>query len=146
NSTPVGHSLQLTGNGSSYADFTWQAPASETFGACNTGQSFGPAVDHPPFVLSITPEDGGTMSANGTIALVFSEPVTVADDWIRLVCEDSGFFDTDVLAISGGPTSYTIEPPQDLFENELCTISLETGQITDASDQPLDPPSLFEFT
>ncbi len=40
-STPVGHSLQLTGSGASYADFTWQSPAAHSFGACNSGQSFG---------------------------------------------------------------------------------------------------------
>ncbi|WP_228350167.1 T9SS type A sorting domain-containing protein [Rhodocaloribacter litoris] len=39
-STPVGHSLQLAGSGSVYEDFTWQAAAPNTFGACNTGQTF----------------------------------------------------------------------------------------------------------
>jgi hypothetical protein len=38
-STPVGESLQLSGSGSSYSDFTWQAPAAETPGAVNNGQT-----------------------------------------------------------------------------------------------------------
>ena len=38
-STPVGHSLQLTGSGSQYTSFTWAA-AANTFGSCNTGQTF----------------------------------------------------------------------------------------------------------
>ncbi|MDF2178501.1 endonuclease [Aliiglaciecola sp. CAU 1673] len=37
--TPVGHSLQLVGSGSQYADFTWQA-ASHSAGTINNGQSF----------------------------------------------------------------------------------------------------------
>ncbi len=37
--TAIGESLQLTGPGSSYADFTWQAPAAETPGAVNNGQT-----------------------------------------------------------------------------------------------------------
>jgi predicted extracellular nuclease len=40
-STPVGHSLQLTGTGNAYGDFAWAAAQPNTFGAVNTGQSFG---------------------------------------------------------------------------------------------------------
>ena len=39
--TPVGDSLQLTGTGTTYGDFTWAAAQPNTFGAANTGQSFG---------------------------------------------------------------------------------------------------------
>lgn len=37
--TPIGESLQLSGSGSSYTDFTWQPPAAETPGAVNNGQT-----------------------------------------------------------------------------------------------------------
>jgi endonuclease I len=40
-STPVGHSLQLTGIGSDYAQFTWASAMSNTAGVINTNQSFG---------------------------------------------------------------------------------------------------------
>ncbi len=44
--TPAGHSLQLTGSGQSYEEFTWAAAAPNTFGGVNTGQSFaGTAAD-----------------------------------------------------------------------------------------------------
>jgi predicted extracellular nuclease len=36
----VGQSLQLVGSGASYEDFTWAAPAANTFGTVNAGQSF----------------------------------------------------------------------------------------------------------
>lgn len=39
-STKVGYSLQLSGSGQSYSDFTWQSPASSTAGSLNNGQSF----------------------------------------------------------------------------------------------------------
>lgn len=39
--TPVGFSLQLTGTGTKYADFTWADPAPKTYNQINTGQSFG---------------------------------------------------------------------------------------------------------
>lgn len=38
--TPVGYSLQLSGTGLVYEDFTWNAAAPNTFGAVNTGQTF----------------------------------------------------------------------------------------------------------
>lgn len=39
-STPVGYSLQLTGSGSQYSDFTWTGPQTDNPGQANTGQSF----------------------------------------------------------------------------------------------------------
>jgi len=43
-STAVGDSLQLTGSGSAYLDFTWAAPQASTFGAVNTSQTFAGGV------------------------------------------------------------------------------------------------------
>ena len=44
----VGYSLQLSGTGTTYENFTWSAPAQNTFGAVNSGQTFGgPSVDEP---------------------------------------------------------------------------------------------------
>ncbi|MCL7454956.1 MAG: endonuclease [Anaerolineae bacterium] len=48
--TAVGDSLQLTGSGFVYEDFTWIAPQPNTFGAVNTGQSFGGVVNAPVMV------------------------------------------------------------------------------------------------
>lgn len=46
-STPIGFSLQLTGTGSSYTDFTWNAATANTFGAVNTTQSFTSSTTNP---------------------------------------------------------------------------------------------------
>jgi endonuclease/exonuclease/phosphatase family metal-dependent hydrolase len=64
--TPVGHSLQLTGTGSSYEDFSWTAPAPNTFGDCNNGQTLLP----PPVNLLINEVDSDTP---GTDTLEFVE-------------------------------------------------------------------------
>jgi hypothetical protein len=40
--TPVGHSLQLTGSGTSYSDFTWQSPSASSNGSLNSGQTIAP--------------------------------------------------------------------------------------------------------
>ena len=39
--TPTGQSLQLSGTGTQYSDFSWQSPATATKGAINNGQTFG---------------------------------------------------------------------------------------------------------
>jgi len=39
-STPVGHSLQLAGQGTQYSDFTWQSPSAATRGQINNSQTF----------------------------------------------------------------------------------------------------------
>ena len=39
--TVEGQSLQLTGTGTTYTDFTWVAQATSTYGAFNNGQTFG---------------------------------------------------------------------------------------------------------
>ncbi|MFC3414692.1 DUF5689 domain-containing protein [Algoriphagus hitonicola] len=41
--TPIGFSLQLSGTGKVYTDFSWLEPASSTFGAANNGQTFAGA-------------------------------------------------------------------------------------------------------
>lgn len=47
-STPAGHSLQLTGTGTSYGDFSWLPPDVSTFGGLNNGQSLGGTPDPEP--------------------------------------------------------------------------------------------------
>ncbi|MGC9337758.1 MAG: hypothetical protein ACP5EQ_06655 [Candidatus Cloacimonadia bacterium] len=49
-STPVGESLQLSGSGTQYSEFTWQPPATATAGNLNNGQTFG----GPPLLQSQT--------------------------------------------------------------------------------------------
>ena len=56
-SVPVGESLQLSGSGSSYTDFTWAAPAAETPGAVNNSQTLSTPV---PALNEIGVSDTGT--------------------------------------------------------------------------------------
>lgn len=43
-SSTIGHSLQLNGNGDSYADFTWSSSAVHTNGSLNTNQTISPCT------------------------------------------------------------------------------------------------------
>lgn len=64
-STPNGHSLQLTGNGSAYNDFTWMSPSSNTRGVSNTGQTFGGGDVTPP----AAPTNLASIAGDGTVSL-----------------------------------------------------------------------------
>ena len=46
-SSSVGYSLQLTGTGAAYEDFTWSGPSLSSFNAINTRQSFGGGTTNP---------------------------------------------------------------------------------------------------
>lgn len=77
----VGNSLQLSGSGTTYEDFTWQAEAANTFGAINTGQTFGGGPTPTP---TITPTPSPTPT-----------PAPPSDVLINEVDSDSSL--TDVL-------------------------------------------------
>ncbi len=68
---PLGLSLQLVGDGTTYADFTWSAPAGQSPEAVNSGQSFsgesGPtiAIDD----VSVTEGNSGSVDATFTVTV-----------------------------------------------------------------------------
>lgn len=65
-SDPVGYSLQLSGSGIAYEDFTWAADAPGTFGLINTAQSFssgGTGGGAPPPTVSSCGQPAITLSA-----------------------------------------------------------------------------------
>ncbi len=73
----MGNSLQLTGTGTAYEDFTWAAEAPNTFGAANTGQTFGDGP--PPFscegpatitLISAVQGSGATSPLEGQVVVV----------------------------------------------------------------------------
>jgi uncharacterized protein len=73
-STPVGYSLQLTGSGTSYAEFTWATEQAATFGALNTGQTFGEGSSNEPVSINC----GATLTLNegsgGSATVIANDP------------------------------------------------------------------------
>jgi len=59
-STPVGESLQLTGNGDTYEEFTWSGPSVASSGAVNSGQSF--STVNAASITITSPSDATTFS------------------------------------------------------------------------------------
>ena len=79
---------RLTGTGTTYQDFSWNAEATSSFGAVNQGQTFEGDGDSAPSVSSSDPEEGEDVEPNVAISITFSEPVAIAQsDDIVLTCD-----------------------------------------------------------
>lgn len=135
NATAPGTSLQLGGGpGTVYADFTWNASATATSGACNNGQTFGAPVDNPPTVASTVPTSGATgVAADANLSVQFSEAVTTNAGWFTLNCATSG---TVSVSESGSGNARTLDPTPLLTPGELCTATITGTQVLDQDGTP----------
>ena len=96
-STEIGFSLQLSGTGAIYAEFTWNEPRISSPGELNTDQTIVDPVDVPPLELSL--------DADGTVSIP-------AGDLIMDVDEACGY-----VVTSGGTAACFEDNPSNGFEN-----------------------------
>lgn len=161
-SEPLGQSLQLRGTGTVYADFTWSAPATATFGALNTGQSFGTIVNTPistscgaalstpagiPASRAISASD-----ADGTVtgAAISSAPVSGIS--LDAITPGTTLNATLTIADSVAQGTYTVEITftSDNSPNATCTIAVTVnaplviipigqlqGSVSDSDNAPI---------
>jgi endonuclease I len=128
-STPAGTSLQLGGSGSAYANFTWNASATQTFGACNRNQTFS-APNPPPTVTGTTPANGATdFPAAGDLSVGFSESVTLSSGAFALQCATSGAVP---LTHASSGSSFAISTNTALNSGETCTLTVTAAKVTDS--------------
>src|SRR5690606_38721719 len=78
------------------------------------------------------------VGTRATVQVTFSEPVTVAGTWFRIACATSATRDPSNSAVSGRPTTYTIDPTADFAPGERCTATIVAAQVRD--QDALDPP------
>ena len=108
----------------------------------------GPPPDAAPSVATTTPANGAADVATGaSVAITFSEPVSVTNTAFAISCATSG---THAVAVSGGPTTYTLDPDTDFAVGETCTVTVDDQGVSDADS--VDPPDtmaadhVFTFT
>jgi uncharacterized protein len=110
-------------------DFSAGAPSPR-----NTSSPLNPC--EAPRVSSTTPANGATnVAVNANITINFNEPVNVNGSWFTISC---GTTDGHTAAVSGGPTSFTLEPNTDFVNIETCTVTIFANQVTDQDAN--DPP------
>lgn len=134
---PVGSSsLYLTGTGSVYSSFSWTASTTNrTSGAVNTGQTLVASTDTAPSVSSVTPANSAVdVVVSTNVTVTFSEAVNVASGAFSLSCGSSPV----AFALSGGPTTFTLDPSADLPNAASCTLTVSAAAVTDqdAGDPP----------
>ena len=96
-------------------------------------------VDARPTVTATTPTNGATNQATDTnLTVTFSEPVNVTGTWFTISCSVSG---AHTAAVTGGPTTYTLNPDTDFTQGETCTVTIVAAQVTDVDTN--DPPDLM---
>src|ERR671936_1238568 len=92
--------------------------------------------DQAPTVSSTTPADGaGNVALNSDVTITFSEPVNVTGSWFSISCSSS---DGHTAAVSGGPTTFTLDPDSDFTGSETCTVTIFAANVTD--QDAVDPP------
>jgi endonuclease/exonuclease/phosphatase family metal-dependent hydrolase len=156
-STLAGDSLQLTGSGSGYLDFSWTTPQANTFGAVNTGQTFaGGQPVGPDFLINEVDADQvstdsaefvelfdggiGNSDLSGLVLVLFNG----SDDASYLSFDLDGFSTngTGYFVLCGDPANVAncdldVSPSTNLIQNGADAVALFNG---DAADFPNDTP------
>ncbi len=143
-STLSTQSLQLRGTGTAYSQFTWAAPSTSSFGACNSGQTLsGGSTNTPPSLQSSSPANGATgVAVSSNIALTFSETVTLASGWFTLSCPSGA----RTATVSGSGASYTLDPATDFAAGETCTLTLNAANVRDSANATMTSNATVSFT
>jgi methionine-rich copper-binding protein CopC len=96
-------------------------------------------IDAAPTVTATNPTNGAVNQASNTnIDVTFSEPVNVTGNWFQIVCTVSGTRNVADTVVTGGPTTFTINPNVDFTPAESCTVTIVAAQVTDQDTN--DPP------
>jgi predicted extracellular nuclease len=103
-------------------------------------------VDNPPTVTATSPVDNATnVPLNSNVSVTFSEAVNVTASSFQISCATSG---AHAFALSGGPTTFTLDPSTDFSAGEVCTVTVFAAQVTDQDGTPdqMAADFVFDFT
>ena len=120
-----------TDTDSNAADFVLGAPVPR-----NTASPVAPCLlDLPPSLTTSVPAKGAAgIAVTADISITFSESVTVSPTAFTIVCTASG---AHAFALTGGPTTFTLNPDVNFLSSESCTVSVTASQVSDL-DEPTD--------
>ncbi len=92
--------------------------------------------DAAPAISATSPANGGIdIAVASDVTIAFNEPVNVTGTWFGISCTVSG---AHTATVTGGPTTFTINPDVDFANSDSCTVSVVGANVTDAD--PNDPP------
>jgi predicted extracellular nuclease len=113
----------------------WDGFATDTFNGL--GAYPGTVPDGAPSVSSTVPTNGATgVAVDASLTVTFSEPVNAPATAFSIACPPgSGAL---AFTLSGGPTTFTLDPAADLPPNTICGVIVAASQVTDLDSE--DPP------
>ncbi len=120
----------------------WDGYAIDTFDGLGAHMAScgGVVADSAPLVASSSPVNGdASFPVGSNITVTFSEPVNVAEGWFQLSCSVSG---SPSATVTGGPTTFVLDPEHDLVNGESCTLTIFATAVTDQDLE--DPPDEME--
>ncbi|MGQ0604401.1 MAG: ExeM/NucH family extracellular endonuclease, partial [Anaerolineales bacterium] len=119
----------------------WDGFITDTFGGLGAHIANCGSPDAPPEVTGTFPVNGASdVPVNANLTVTFSEPVNVIDPWHTLTCSVSGSLTT---VVSGGPTTFTLNPATDFVGGESCTLEIIASNVRDQDTN--DPPDAMAF-
>lgn len=119
--TPIGESLQLTGNGTQYSDFSWLPPATATAGALNNGQTLsgGPLPEPTNYPTAFTATAAGNMIdltwTDATGAQLPGAYIIFISDQDNIVAPVDGTPVADDLDLSDGEGAKNVNYSQEAY-------------------------------
>ncbi len=125
--------------------FTFDYRITNPLGSSDATVTIG--VETPPTVSSTSPAAGAVGQAiDVDLTVTFSEPVTVTGEWFEIVCTTSGTRNVSDATVTGGPSTFTIDPNADFAEGESCTTTIFAAQVADQDGAPDNMAADFIFT
>jgi hypothetical protein len=148
--------MGIAGMPSTNGDNAYERKLNGTLDTDNNANDFvGPKPSNPqnrsntdpaPHVVATSPADGAAdIPVDARLTVTFSEAVAVSGAWYTISCSSSG---THTAAVSGGPSTFTLDPDTDFVPSETCTITVVAGGVSDldANDPPDHMLANFTFT
>jgi uncharacterized protein len=116
-------------------------PADEWLGfATDTFDGLGsPGEDAPPVVAATLPTNGlSGFGLHNNLYVAFSEPVNAPPSVFSVVCAGAPI----AVDVSAGPTTFEIDPHNDLPFASSCSLTVRAAQVTDVDVS--DPPDQMQ--
>ncbi|MEX1171601.1 MAG: Ig-like domain-containing protein, partial [Chloroflexota bacterium] len=112
--------------------------------AAGTPDPDSSAEDVAPTVASTVPANGATdVAPDSNVVITFSEPVNATAASFSIACPPgSGALG---FTLSGGPTTFTLNPTLDFPDNTLCGVTVIASAVTDQDGTPDPMLSSFSF-
>jgi hypothetical protein len=113
----------------------WDGYATDTFDGLGA-HTANCNVETAPAVTSTYPANSASnIPINANLTVTFSEPVNLVTGWFGLECSLSG---THPAQVSGGPTSFTMDPDTNFSDGDNCVLTIYAAYVTDQDND--DPP------